>query len=75
MVLGTGRGAGADEDDFHILNRSGGDVGQEERRRADGEKKKKAVGVKAGAHSGVVREVGVGTKTPNTNLKRTVVYF
>lgn len=37
MVVGAGEEAGADEDDFHILNRKRGEVDQEERK----EKKRK----------------------------------
>lgn len=37
MVVGAGEEAGADEDDFHILNRKRGEVDREERK----EKKRK----------------------------------
>ena len=39
MVVGAGEEAGADEDDFHILNRKRGEVDQEERK----DKKRKRV--------------------------------
>ena len=32
MVVGAGEEAGADEDDFHILNRKRGEVDQEEKK-------------------------------------------
>lgn len=49
-MLGTGKEAGADEDDFHTFKRKTGEVEREEKQE---EKAKRLLGVKVGLHSGV----------------------
>ncbi|CAL1706267.1 unnamed protein product [Somion occarium] len=53
--FGTGREAGADEDDFHTFKRRTAEVSHEEKVE---EKLKKMRNVKVGAHSGVVKSFG-----------------
>ncbi|TFK66551.1 hypothetical protein BDN72DRAFT_771846, partial [Pluteus cervinus] len=80
-VFGIGKEAGADEDDFHIFKRKTREVERDERRE---EKAKKMMNVKAGVHSGIVKSFGrtptpiasrMGTKTPQAQTTKTVVYF
>ncbi|KAJ7632684.1 hypothetical protein FB45DRAFT_791855, partial [Roridomyces roridus] len=54
-VLGVGREAGADEDDFHTLKRRRTEVDREEKQE---ERFKRSVDLKAGAHSGIVKPFG-----------------
>ncbi|KAF8634302.1 hypothetical protein AX17_004254 [Amanita inopinata Kibby_2008] len=68
MVLGTGKDAGADEDDFHSLNRKTHAVDREEQRE---EKRKQKLDVKAGVSSGVVKAFGKEAQAP----AKKVVYF
>ncbi|KAM6491838.1 zinc knuckle family protein [Amanita muscaria] len=73
LVLGTGKDAGADEDDFHILNRNKRDVDWEERQST---KKRKEMDVKVGAHSGLVKAFPVETRpAKGTKAVRKVVNF
>lgn len=67
-MLGTGREAGADEDDFHAFKRRKTEVERDERHE---DKVKRLLDVKAGAHSGVVRPFG---NVPSISVKK-VVYF
>ncbi|KAF7323032.1 hypothetical protein HMN09_00083000 [Mycena chlorophos] len=66
-VFGTGREAGADEDDFHILKRNRNEVERDERGE---ERRRRAADVRTGALSGVVKAFG---QTPAKPKK--VVYF
>ncbi|KAI0063545.1 hypothetical protein BV25DRAFT_1906973 [Artomyces pyxidatus] len=68
VLLGTGRGAGADEDDFHTLKRKTIEIDREEHSE---ERVKKMAKLKVGAHSGIVKPFGV---VPARHAKK-VVYF
>ena len=68
LFVGTGREAGADEDDFHTFKRMTAEVDKSEKAE---EKAKKKAGVKVGALSGVVRAFG-DTSAPK---KKKVVVF
>ncbi|PFH53693.1 hypothetical protein AMATHDRAFT_137080, partial [Amanita thiersii Skay4041] len=67
-ILGTGKEAGADEDDFHTLNRKRSELDRDEKRE---EKKKHALNVKIGVQSGIVKAFGKQPKPP----AKKVVYF
>ncbi|KAF7294889.1 hypothetical protein MIND_01026800 [Mycena indigotica] len=56
VVFGSGRDAGADEDDFHILKRHKNEVDRDEKNE---ERRRRAVDVKAGSVSGVVKAFGL----------------
>jgi zinc finger CCHC domain-containing protein 9 len=66
-LLGTGREAGADEDDFHAIRRKNVEMDRDERGE---ERARKEAKVRAGALTGVVKAFG---KAPATSKK--VVYF
>jgi len=66
-VLGTGREAGADEDDFHTIRRKNTEMDRDEHGETRARKEAK---VRAGALTGVVRAFG---KVPVKPKK--VVYF
>ncbi|KAI0650004.1 hypothetical protein C8Q79DRAFT_941885 [Trametes meyenii] len=69
VVLGTGREAGADEDDFHTFKRINAEVDQAEKAE---ERAKRRAEVKVGAHSGVVK--AFGNSAPAAKKKK-VVFF
>ncbi|KAI0081976.1 hypothetical protein K474DRAFT_1634682 [Panus rudis PR-1116 ss-1] len=54
--FGTGKDAGADEDDFHIIKRKTADLNKEEKM---AEKSKKVLDVKVGVHTGVMKNFGL----------------
>jgi zinc finger CCHC domain-containing protein 9 len=66
--LGTGRGAGADEDDFHTIRRKNAEMDRDE---LGEERVRKEAKVRAGALTGVVKAFG---KAPVVKPKK-VVYF
>ncbi|KAJ6625841.1 hypothetical protein B0H10DRAFT_1718859, partial [Mycena sp. CBHHK59/15] len=66
-VLGVGREAGADEDDFHTLKRRKTEVDRDEKHE---EIFKRLADVKVGAHSGVVKPFGIKAAPP-----KKVVFF
>ncbi|OBZ70619.1 hypothetical protein A0H81_09398 [Grifola frondosa] len=68
LFVGTGREAGADEDDFHTFKRRDAEVNKAEK---VSERIKRQVNVKVGAHSGTVRSFG---KSPPVQQKK-VVFF
>ncbi|KZT06286.1 uncharacterized protein LAESUDRAFT_743455 [Laetiporus sulphureus 93-53] len=68
VFLGTGNGAGADEDDFHTFKRKNSEIDKSEKVE---ERLKKQAKIKVGAHSGVVKSFG---KVPVAETKK-VVYF
>ncbi|KAJ7172415.1 hypothetical protein C8R46DRAFT_1085876 [Mycena filopes] len=68
VMFGTGREAGADEDDFHTFKRRKVQVDYDEKQDA---KMKRMVDVKAGAHSGIVKSFGTNPVKP---IKK-VVFF
>ncbi|KAL4249013.1 Zinc finger CCHC domain-containing protein 9 [Abortiporus biennis] len=55
ILLGTGREAGADEDDFHTFKRKTAEISREEK---GDERRKKMQNIKMGVHSGVVKSFG-----------------
>ena len=55
LVLGTGREAGPDEDDFHTFKRRTAEVDRDEKQAT---KRKQMLELRAGAHSGVVKAFG-----------------
>ena len=55
LFVGTGRGAGADEDDFHTFRRKTVEVSRDESR---DERRIKKADIKVAAHSGVVKSFG-----------------
>lgn len=55
LFVGTGREAGADEDDFHILRRKTAEVTRDETKE---ERRKKKADIKVAAHSGIVKSFG-----------------
>ncbi|KAF8212169.1 hypothetical protein K438DRAFT_1708431 [Mycena galopus ATCC 62051] len=65
-MLGMGREAGPDEDDFHTLRRRKNEVDRDEKQEV---KMKRAVDVKVAAHSGVVKPFG------NVVKPKKVVFF
>ncbi|KAI0637792.1 hypothetical protein C8Q77DRAFT_1087895 [Trametes polyzona] len=69
VLLGTGREAGADEDDFHTFKRVTAEVDKAEKAE---ERAKRRAEVKVGAHSGVVKAFG---DTPAVVKKKKVVVF
>jgi len=66
-LLGTGREAGADEDDFHTIRRKNAEIDRDEHGEERAQKEAK---VRAGAFTGVVEAFG---RTPVKSKK--VVYF
>ncbi|KAI9063344.1 hypothetical protein FKP32DRAFT_702991 [Trametes sanguinea] len=68
-LVGTGREAGADEDDFHTFKRVTAEVDKEEKAE---ERAKRKADVRVGAHSGVVK--AVGDALPEKKKKK-VVFF
>ena len=66
-MLGTGREAGADEDDFHTIRQKNAEMDRVEHGE---ERARKEAKVRAGAFTGVVKAFG---KTPVESKK--VVYF
>jgi zinc finger CCHC domain-containing protein 9 len=66
-MLGVGREAGADEDDFHMLKRHKTELEHDEKQEV---KMKRVVDVKAGAHSGIVKPFGINPVKP-----KKVVFF
>ncbi|KAI9001181.1 hypothetical protein BD414DRAFT_473869 [Trametes punicea] len=69
LLVGTGREAGADEDDFHTFKRINIEVDKELKAE---ERAKRRADVKVGAHSGVVKAYG---ETPPATKKKKVVFF
>ena len=67
-MLGTGRDAGADEDDFHIFKRRAVEVERDEKAE---DKVNRQRNVKEGAYTGVVKVFG---SQPIASKKK-VVYF
>ena len=65
-MFGTGRSAGADEDDFHILKRHKSEIDRDEKQEV---RMKRAVDVKVAAHSGIIKPFG------NPAAKKKVVFF
>ena len=66
-LLGTGREAGADEDDFHTIRQKNAEIDRDERGE---ERARKEAKVRAGAFTGVVKAFG------ETSVKsKKVVYF
>ncbi|KIP06997.1 hypothetical protein PHLGIDRAFT_71798, partial [Phlebiopsis gigantea 11061_1 CR5-6] len=61
VFIGTGGGAGADEDDFHTFKRKTAEVSREEK---FDDRRKKLAGMKVGALSGVVKSFGQVTHKP-----------
>jgi len=59
--VGTGSGAGADEDDFHIFKRKNAEITRDE---SVNERRKKQQAVKVGAHSGIVKSFGQVLQKP-----------
>ncbi|KAJ7046848.1 hypothetical protein C8F04DRAFT_211898 [Mycena alexandri] len=68
VMFGTGREAGADEDDFHTFKRRKVEVDYDEKQEV---KMKRLIDVKAGAHSGIVKPFGTNPVKP---IKK-VVFF
>lgn len=66
--VGTGRDAGADEDDFHTLGRKKGEVEREEKGQ---ERVKRRADVKVGALTGTVRAFGTA---PAPKVKKVVTF-
>lgn len=66
-MLGTGREAGADEDDFHTIRQKNAEMDRDERGE---ERARKEAKLRAGAFTGVVKAFG---KTPVKS--KTVVNF
>jgi zinc finger CCHC domain-containing protein 9 len=69
VVLGTGLGAGPDEDDFHTFKRRTAEVDRDEKQTT---KMKQMLELRAGAHSGVVKAFG---NIPAMAKKNKVVVF
>jgi len=68
-VLGMGREAGPDEDDFHTFKRRTTEVDHDEKQAI---KTKQMLEVRAGAHSGVIRAFG---NVPSAMAKKKIVVF
>ncbi|KAL6299338.1 hypothetical protein BKA93DRAFT_608332 [Sparassis latifolia] len=68
LFLGTGREAGADEDDFHTFKRRNAEVDKSEKTE---QRVKRQADVKVGVHTGVVRSFGMQPAV----TKAKVVYF
>jgi zinc finger CCHC domain-containing protein 9 len=66
-LVGTGREAGADEDDFHSIRRVQGELDREDKK---GAAQKRAANVKVGTFSGVVKAI-----TPKPVVQKKVVTF
>lgn len=69
VLLGTGREAGADEDDFHTFKRVNAEV--DEAQKAE-ERTKRRLDARVGVHSGVVKAYG---EVPPAAKKKKVVTF
>ncbi|KAF8800207.1 hypothetical protein BYT27DRAFT_7263108 [Phlegmacium glaucopus] len=67
-MLGTGREAGPDEDDFHTFKRRTTEVDRDEKQAS---KTKQMLELRAGAHSGVIKAFG---NVPSTMAKKVVVF-
>ena len=67
-VLGTGREAGPDEDDFHTFKRRTTEVDHDEKQAT---KRKQMLELRAGAHSGIVKAFG---NVPAMTKKKVVVF-
>ena len=68
VLLGTGRDAGADEDDFHTLKRQTSELDKADKKEIQ---QKKRVNVRVGAHSGTLKTFG----KPTMSKAKKVVYF
>ena len=68
VVLGTGREAGPDEDDFHIFKRRTAEVDRDEKQAT---KRKQMLELRAGAHSGVIKAFG---NVPAMTKNKVVVF-
>jgi zinc finger CCHC domain-containing protein 9 len=68
-VLGTGREAGPDEDDFHTFKRRTIEVDRDEKQAT---KRKQTLELRASAHSRVVKAFG---SVPSAMAKKKVVVF
>lgn len=68
-MLGTGREAGPDEDDFHTFKRKTTEVDRDEKQAT---KRKEMLELRTGAHSGVVKAFG---NVPSVMAKKKVVVF
>lgn len=69
VFLGTGRDAGADEDDFHTFKRRNAEVDKSEK---TVERVRRQANVKMGAHTGIIKSFG---KKPETTAAKKVVHF
>lgn len=58
LFLGTGREAGADEDDFHTYKRKSAELNKDDKGE---ERRKRLQDVKVGVHTGVVKSFGQTT--------------
>jgi len=67
-MFGTGKEAGADEDDFHVFKRKNREVSKSER---DESKQKKQLELKVGVHTGTVKSSG----DPPPGKSKKVVHF
>ena len=67
-LFGTGKEAGADEDDFHTFKRRTAEVSRDEK---DEEKFKKMQNIKVGVHSGTVKRFGA---VPVSKPKKVVTF-
>lgn len=64
LLFGTGREAGADEDDFHTFKRKTAELNMEDKGE---ERRKRLRDLKVGSHSGVVKAFG-NPVTPKANV-------
>ncbi|KIK93433.1 hypothetical protein PAXRUDRAFT_828996 [Paxillus rubicundulus Ve08.2h10] len=62
-LFGTGNGAGADEDDFHIFKRRNAEVSKSEEKEG---RQRKRLDVKAGLHTGTVKAFGTSRMSSKT---------
>ncbi|KAF8840705.1 hypothetical protein BDN67DRAFT_968147 [Paxillus ammoniavirescens] len=62
-LFGTGNGAGADEDDFHIFKRRNAEVSKSEKKEG---RERKRLDVKAGLHTGTVKAFGTSQMSSKT---------
>lgn len=69
VFLGTGRDAGADEDDFHTFKRRNAEVDKSEK---TVERVRRQADVKMGAHTGIIKSFGKKTETA---AAKKVVHF
>ena len=68
IMLGTGSGAGADEDDFHALKRRTVDVDKSEKTEQRARRQAK---VMVGAHSGVVKSFA---NKPSAPVRKVITF-